>query len=279
MRLTPIFGVVTAAALIAAAVPAHAADRAGGVVITTGGVSSLDVFTYQDSQDAYAIFTVEDPSGLGSLVSQCWEDRDGAPYDCDTYLLEEVDFGDGSWRIQRTADGWQVRVYVAYYPFSAEECWDHADGREYGVNIAVMGEDDEVLDERSHSFSVVCRGYAGGSKGAKSLKVSIGSESVPLPISFSVLDSRHDARSARGCLYSFATERLTNCTTIDLTGSSVRTSRGWTYNARIVLPGVSARQCKGIKRQEPRYAYQIAFKDGSGDAVITVRHNFTLTCR
>lgn len=279
MRLTPILGILAAAALVAGAVPAHAASRAGEVAITSGGVTSVDVYTYEDSTDNFATFTVTDPLGVGSLVSQCWEDAEGSPYDCDTYLLEEDDFGSGDWRIRRTADGWQVRVYVAYYPFSEDECWDLADGAEYGINMAVMGEDDEVLAEHSHSFTLVCRGYAGGTKGAKSLKVSVGGSSDPLAIAFSVLDSRHDAKSARGCLYSFTTERLTNCSPIDLTSGPVRNARGWSYNARLVLPGVTARQCKGIKRQEPRLAYQIVFKDGSGDELVTVAHVFTLTCR
>ncbi|MFM9049845.1 MAG: hypothetical protein ACKOMX_07350 [Actinomycetota bacterium] len=279
MRATPILSAIAAIALAAAAVPAQAADRAGGVTITSGGVSSLDVFTYQDSDDAYATFTITDPSGAGALISQCWEDADGAPYDCDTYLLEEADFADGDWRIKRTADGWQLRVYVAYYPFSDEECWDHAGGQEYGVNIGVLGEDDEVLDERTHSFTVICRGYAGNAKGSKTLKVSVGATSAALPIEFRVLDSRHDARSARGCLYSFTTGRLSNCTALDLAGGSVRSSEGWRYTARVTMPGVTLRQCKGIKKQEPRYAYQITFKDSSGDEMVTVSHRFTTTCR
>lgn len=243
-------------------------------------MTTINTYTYQDSDEGYITFTVSDPDRSGEQVSQCWVDFIGDPTDCDTYPLRETDYRDGDWRIRSTGDGWQIRVYVGYRESSDDECLDEYRGAaEYGINIAVLGAYEEVLGEHTHSYDLVCHGYAAESKGGRVLTAQIGRTSNVLPITYSVIDSDHTAASAQGCFYSFNSGRATNCTRIDLSAAETRTSRGWKYTARLTAKAVTSAQCRAIKRQEPRYAYRVIFRDASGDVLVSAEHRFTLRCR
>jgi hypothetical protein len=259
-------------------IPAAAATAAGAVAVTSSGISTVKTYTYQDSDEGYAVFTVTDPSREGSQVSQCWVDGDGDLYDCDVYPLRESDYRDGDWRIRQTASGWEIRVYVGYYAMSEDECLDQFRGSgEYGIDLAVVGDMDEVLGEARHTYELVCQGYAGMTKGGASITANVGRASTVLTVTTSAIDAGHDAASAKGCIYSASTGRGTNCVTLNM--ASGQTSRGWSHANRISFPGVTDRQCKSLKRNPARFTYRVVYRDSSGSVLMEVEHDFKLTCR
>ena len=257
---------------------ASVASASTVVAVVPSGPTVLNTYTYQDSDEGFATFTVTDPSRRGTQVSQCWVDSDDDLYDCDIYPLRETDYRDGDWRIRATSTGWEIRVYIAYYDMDQEQCLDQYRGSgQEGVDIAILGDFEEVLGEGRHSYELICQGYAGISTGGSKITTYIGRASTSLPIKVTAIDAGHQAVSAQGCIYSVATGRATNCLSLDL--AAARTSRGWMHERRIALNGVTAKQCKSIKRNPPRFIYRVIFKDAAGDTLIVVNHRFSVTCR
>ena len=276
-------GLIVGSALVTAAtlsmVPAQAAT-ARDVGITSDGMTVVDTYTYQDSSEGYITFTVRDPDRSGEQVSQCWVDILGDPTDCDTYPLQETSYRNGDWRIRSTSDGWEIRVYVGYRNSSEEDCMDQYRGAaDYGINIAVLGSREEVLGEHTHSYDLVCRGYAAETKGGRTLTAHMGETSDPLSITYTVVDTGHEATSAQGCFYSVHSGRATKCTRIDLSTGDYTTNRGWNYTVRLTSKALSSAQCRAVKRQEPRYDYRVVFRDAAGDTLLSADHRFTLRCR
>ena len=248
------------------------------VNVSPSGPSVLSTYTYQDSDEGFAVFTVTDPSRRGTQVSQCWVDSNDELYDCDIYPLRETDYRDGEWRIRATPTGWEIRVYIAYYDMDEDECLDQYRGAgQEGIDIAVLGDFEEVLGEGRHSYELICQGYAGLSKGGSKITTFVGRPSTTLPISVTAIDAGHRAASAQGCIYSAATGRATNCLSIDM--PAAQTSRGWTHERRISLSAMTAQQCKSIKRTSPRFIYRVVFKDAAGAILMVVNHRFSVTCR
>jgi hypothetical protein len=248
------------------------------ISVVSSGPSVLSTYTYQDSDEGYAVFTVTDPSRQGTQVSQCWVDSDDGLYDCDIYPLRETDYRDGDWRIRPTASGWEIRVYLAYQEMDDEQCLDQFKGAgQEGVDIAILGDFEEVLGEGRHSYEVVCQGYVGTSKGGSKITAYVGRASRALPISVRAIDAAHQAARAQGCIYSTATGRATNCLALDMAAS--RTSRGWIHERRIGINALTARQCQAIKRTPAKFIYRVVFKDSVGDTLMVVNHRFSVTCR
>ena len=248
------------------------------VAVVPSGPAVLNTYTYQDSDEGFATFAVSDPSRRGTQVSQCWVDSDDGLYDCDIYPLRETDYRDGDWRIRATSTGWEIRVYIAYYDMDEERCLDQYRGAGYeGVDIAILGDFEEVLGEGRHLYELICQGYAGMSKGGPKITAFVGRASTSLPIKVTAIDAGHEAVSAQGCIYSVATGRATNCLSVDL--PAAQTSRGWMHERRIAFSGATAKQCKSLKRTPARYIYRVVFKDAGGDTLMVVNHRFSVTCR
>jgi hypothetical protein len=256
-------------------VPAMAST---GVSVSSSGLSSVKTYTYQDSDEGFVVFTVTDPSRQATQISQCWVDGDGDLYECDVYPLRETDYRNGEWRIRWTPSGWEVRVYLGYYDVSEDECMDQFRGAaEYGIDIAVLGDYEEVLAEDRHEYELVCQGFAGETRGSKSITAYVGRSSTVIGIKLIAIDVAHEAVSARGCIYSKSTGRGTNCEALNMDSS--RTSRGWSHAKRIGVKGVTARQCRNLRWNPGRFTYRVVFRDAQGDVVMEVGHDFRVTCR
>ena len=247
--------------------------------LTSSGVQSISLFTYQDSTEGWITFRLKDPSGIGANVSQCDVNSRGGRVNCDTYPLRAMDYPGGAWKVRKTSDGWTIRIYVGYYSASQDYCWDSRAGQRIGVQIAILTKREQMVTRNSHTYTLRCDGVASQATGPSVLTAIEGRDSLPFTVKAAVVDRRRAVAEIRRCFYDVELSETTNCFTDPTSKVAQRTSTGWAVSRKLMFNNVSARECRYYQNERPRMQYRMSFLDGDGNRLGNASLSFRLTCR
>ena len=247
--------------------------------LTSSGLNSVSVFTYQDSTEGWITFRLRDSAGLGANVSQCDVTSGGARVDCDTYRLRPMNYRGGEWKIRQTPGGWLIRIYVGYYSASAKYCWESRAGDRSGVQIAILTGRERLVVKRTHMYTLRCDGVAAKASGPSVLTTRAGQSSLPFSVTADVVDRRRAVAEIERCFYDVELDETTNCSTDPTTAVARRTSSGWMIKRAVSLNNVSVSECRDYQRERPRLRYEMTFLDGNGEVLGETSWSFRLTCQ
>lgn len=269
--------IATAAVLLQPAVASAMTPRA--TTVTTGGIKQVSLYTYRDSTEGWITFRIKDRARQGANVSQCDVLPNGNRTNCDSYRLRPMDYRGGAWKVRRTSDGWEIRIYVGYYAATSSNCWDYRNGVREGVQIGILTSRERLLDRQTHYYQLRCDGVAARSSAPANLVTRPGKASLPYSATATVIDRRHIIKSVRQCFYDVETKEFGNCYNDSITKVAKRTGQGWSMTSQLSYKNTSARQCTYYAREKPRQEFRTTFKDADGDTVGSTKVSFRLTCR
>ena len=279
MRLRDVLA--TAAAMVVAGATLTTVSPAQadtGVDISSSGITSIKTYTYRSSQQGYVTFRIQDDFLRAQVVSECTIFPDGRRRYCESLTLRPMEFGNGDWRIRETVDGWEVRARVSWNRSSEEDCLAEYPGAdEYGVELTVLGEEEEFLGSHEHYYESVCQGYVGSISGGKTLVARVGYE-VRLPLRVRVIDYPKSSVTARVCFMDEYGDRF-NCANLRLSRIAKSSRSGWFYKDAVVVRPQTRSQCRYLRWDRPSLDYEVTIRDRRGSTLTRFEHSFRLTCR
>jgi hypothetical protein len=264
-----------------ATLPAASADESAGrgLTLTSSGIKRVALATDRESTSGWITFRVKDAKGLARNVSECQVTSGGRRINCDAYPLRPTSYRDGDWKIQRTSDGWEIRIFVGWLEVTSSQCWSLRSSQSWGVQIGLLSQGERLLTRRTHTYQAQCDGVAAQVSGPGIMVAREGQKSVPFKVTATVLDRKYVVTSVRRCFYDVELREPTNCFTDPISSVATRTTLGWNFSRNLTYSEMDRQECRELARQQPRRQYRLTFLDESGDAVGSASHSYRLTCR
>jgi hypothetical protein len=264
-----------------ATLPAASADESAGrgLSLTSSGIKRVALATDRESTSGWITFRVKDARGLARNVSECQVTSGGRRINCDAYPLRPTSYRDGDWKIQRTTDGWEIRIFVGWLEVTSSQCWSLRSSQSWGIQIGLLSQGERLLTRRTHTYQAQCDGVAAQMSGPGTMVAREGEKSVPFKVTATILDRKYVVTSVRRCFYDVELKEPTTCFTDPISSVATKTTLGWNFSRPLGHPVVDREECRELSRQQPRLQYRLTFLDEYGEEVGTAAHSYRLTCR